>query len=282
MREMLQVIMAERPGAGLPPELSPHYRTMIEAGVSRKVAAQLVAEAAELEDADAVRDPRFFAERLRLIVQRHVKVTGGLRLREGASNLIALIGPTGVGKTTSIAKLAAHYAVREGLTVALITADTYRIAAPEQLRTYANIIGLPMRIVNEAREMAAAREAFRNYDLVLMDTAGGSPFNLKQIHELKLMLAAARPTDTYLVLSANTPLDDLREGLQNFGQANPGALIFSKLDETRRFGAMYSLLVESGLPLSYISNGQDVPDDIAVAEPGPIASLVMEEGRRRG
>lgn len=279
IREMVQVLYSEHPGAGLPAEFAPHYRTLVERGVSRKVAAALVAAVAKNSDAEIIRDGRVFVERLHFEIRRIIRVTGGIALQPGRRRIVALCGPTGVGKTTNLAKLAAHYAVRERARVGLITADTYRIAAPEQLRTYANIIGVPMRVVNDPAELAQALADFHGFDLVLLDTAGGSQFNLEQINELKGVLAAARPHETLLVLPAGGQLADTRSVVSNFKCLNPTALMFTKLDETNSYGALLSLLAESGLPLSYVSVGQSVPDDIRPATPGLIANLILE-GRR--
>ena len=281
MRDMLAVLLAEKPGAGLPPEFAPHYRRLVESGVSRTIAASLIAEVGDGLEEALLRNERVVAERLKLLLGRRLSATGGVRV--GASRtVVALVGPTGVGKTTNAAKIAAQFAVRQGKRVALITTDTYRIAAPEQLRVYANIIGLPMRVVNDAREMRDALTEFAEFDLVLMDTAGNSQFNTKQINELRLMMAAARPNEVILVASANTPLDDLRSTVANFAVLHPTSLLFSKLDETQRFGHLYTVAVESGLPLSYFSDGQDVPDDLLVVETGALAALVLEGTVHRG
>jgi flagellar biosynthesis protein FlhF len=279
IREMVQVLYAENPGAGLPTEFAPHYRTLVERGVSRKIAAALIGAVVKDADPDLLRDPRLFLERLHMEMRRIVHVTGELVLSPGKRRVVALCGPTGVGKTTNLAKLAAHYTVRARARVALITADTYRIAAPEQLRTYANIIGLPMQVVNDPREMAEALHNFRAFDLVLIDTAGGSQYNLEQINELKGLLAAAQPHETLLVLGAGAQPADLRTVVSNFKCLNPTALLFTKLDETSSYGAILSLLIESALPLAYLSVGQGVPDDIRPATPGLVANLILE-GRR--
>ena len=227
-------------------------------------------------DPAVVRDPRAFQERLKLQARKRVSVTGGIAVTPGKRRIVALVGATGVGKTTTLAKLAAQFAVRERLQVGLITTDTYRIAAPEQLRVYANIIGLPMQIVQGPGEMNAALREFSGFDLVLVDTAGGSQFNQEQVSELKRLLDAASPHETLLLLSANTQLEDLRNVVANFRCLMPSSLVFTKLDETRRYGALYSLLVEARLPLSYLSVGQNVPDDITVAQPRTVADLIME------
>ncbi len=282
MRDMLQVLMAETPGAGIPAEFAPHYRTLLDRGVGRSQAAALMAAVVRDSDLDVLRDPRVFAERLKVEIRRRVAVTGGLPLNAGACRVVAFVGPTGVGKTTSLAKLAAQYAVRERARVALVTADTYRVAAPEQLRVYANIIGLPMKVVHDARTMAAAVRGFRDHDLVLIDTAGGSQFNMKQIQELKETLAGAAPDEVVLTLAANTQLEELRAVVANFQCTGPRSILFSKLDETRRFGVVYSVAVESGLPLSHFCIGQNVPDDIVLARPAMLANLIVEGREKRG
>jgi flagellar biosynthesis protein FlhF len=282
MREMLQVLAAENPGVGWPAEFAPHYRLLTEHGVSRKVAASLLA--AVLKDADmaVLRDVRVFGERLKIEVRRRISVTGGIALTSGTRRVIALVGATGVGKTTNLAKLAAMFAVREHARVALLTSDTYRVAAPEQLRVYANIIGLPMKVVRDPKEIVQGLREFSDSDLALIDTAGSSQFNLKQMHELKGILDAAQPDEIMLVLSANTQLEELRSMVANFGSVKPSSLLFSKLDETQRCGAMLSIAAETGLPLSYISTGQNVPDDLALAHAGMVAEMILEEKDVRG
>lgn len=282
IRSMLQVLYAENPGAGLPTEFAPHYRQLIQQGVSRRIAAELSAAVLKDSDPAILRDARVFKERLQIEVRKLIRVTGGAVLQPGRCKRIALCGSTGVGKTTNLAKLAAHFAVRERARVALITADTYRVAAADQLRVYANIIGLPVRVANDTREALAALEEFRDYDLVLIDTAGGSQFNLEQITELKAMLTGIQPDEVYLVLGAATPLEDLRSAIGNFRCLNPSALFFTKLDETRQYGAMFSAALEAELPFAYFSTGQNVPEDLQAATPGAVAGLLVEGKPGRG
>lgn len=282
MRQMLQVLMAETPGAGMAPEFVPFYRNLLERGVSRHLAAALMADVSRDSDVSVLRDPRVFAERLKVEIRKRLPVTGGIGLTAGVCRVVACAGPTGVGKTTNLAKLAAHYAVRERARVALVTADTYRIGATEQLKVYANIIGLPMTVVEDPKAMAAAIRAYRDCDLVLIDTAGGSQFNMRHISELKEILGAAQPDDVMLVLGANTQLEELRNIVTNFKCLGPTSLFFTKLDETRRFGVMFSLIAEAGLPLGYLGTGQNVPDDIALARPAALANLIVEGKEKRG
>lgn len=282
IREMMEVLYAESPGAGLPAEFAPHYRALIERGVSRKVAAVLIGAVVKNCDMAIMRERRVFAERLHMEIRKIVHGTGGLAVQAGECRVVALCGATGVGKTTNLAKLAAYFSVRERARVALITSDTYRVAAAEQLRVYANIIGLPMKIVHNEADMDAALRAFRDYDLLLIDTAGGSQFNLEQINELKGCLRAAQPHETILVMSASTPLDDMRNIVANFRCCDPTSVLFTKVDETRQYGAMLSVMAETGLPMSYLSTGQNVPDDICLASPAIMANLILEGKLKRG
>jgi flagellar biosynthesis protein FlhF len=279
---MMEVLYAESPGAGLPSEFAPHYRALIERGVSRKVAAVLIGAVVKNCDLAIMRDKRVFAERLHTEIRKIVHGTGGLAVQAGECRVVAVCGATGVGKTTNLAKLAAYFSVRERARVALITSDTYRVAAAEQLRVYANIIGIPMKIAHAESDMEEALREYAGYDLVLIDTAGGSQFNLEQINELKGGLRAARPHETILVMSACTPLADMRNIVANFNCCNPTSVLFTKLDETRQYGAMLSVLAESGLPMSYLSTGQNVPDDICLASPAIMANLILEGRIKRG
>jgi flagellar biosynthesis protein FlhF len=279
MRESLDVLVAETPGAGLPPHLAPYYRDLVARGVTRKLATALLKR---VEHEPPPHDARRVAEALKREIRRLVRGTGGIDLEPGARRVVALTGTTGVGKTTNLAKLAAHYALRRRARVALVTTDTYRIAAPQQLKVYADIIGLPMRVANDPDDMLSALRAFLDYDLVLIDTPGGSQFNVRYLKETQAILRAARPDETLLTLSSGAQLEDLRLTVENFRNLRPTALMFTKLDETRKFGAMLSAIVEADLPVAYFSIGQDVPADIRLAQPAGVASLVVEGKGRRG
>jgi flagellar biosynthesis protein FlhF len=186
-----------------------------------------------------------------------------------------LIGPTGVGKTTTIAKLAANFRLRDQHHVGLITVDTYRVAAVEQLRTYADIIDLPMEVVSTPREMRQAVERLAHLDLILLDTAGRSPRDNVQIQELKSLLAEAQPDETHLVLSSVTSTRALTKTAERFADVGADALVLTKLDEATGLGNLLPLLRSCRLPLSYVTNGQNVPDDIDQADCRKLAREVL-------
>lgn len=276
LREMVQALWLEHPASDVPPGAVRWYQTLVQTGMTRRTAAALIRMAAERVDNRLVQDPRIFAERLRMVARKLIRITGGIRPTPGKRHIVALCGTTGVGKTTTAAKLAAQFALQERLRVALLTLDTYRIAAAEQLRVYADIIGVPLKVATSPDEAAAILDGFVDRDLILVDTAGSSQFNLEQLRDLQALLAAVRPDETILVMAANTPVEDLRVVAARFSALSPTSVTFTKLDETRRYGGMLDFLLESGLPLAYCCTGQNVPDDIETAAPGLVAGLITE------
>jgi flagellar biosynthesis protein FlhF len=190
--------------------------------------------------------------------------------------VIALIGPTGVGKTTTLAKLAARYArAHSARDVALITTDVYRIGAREQLYTYGRLLGMP---VVEAADEAALGEALirlKDYKLVLIDTAGLSQRDSTLVNQLS-WLAKYPQIASYLVMPANAQTRDLDEVIHRFGVARPKGAILTKLDETGRLGSALSLTIRRKLPIAYVTDGQRVPEDLHRAEPSRLALRVSE------
>ncbi|MEE8385196.1 MAG: AAA family ATPase, partial [Dehalococcoidia bacterium] len=189
--------------------------------------------------------------------------------------VVAMVGPTGVGKTTTIAKLAANMKLREGQSVGLITIDTYRIAAVEQLKTYAEILQVKLVAVTTPQEMQPAISKMADLDLILIDTAGRSHKDEMRIAELGRFLAAARPDQVHLVLSSTSTERAVREAITNFSVLRPQHLIFTKLDEAVGFGVILNVLRSADLRLSYLTNGQSVPADIEPATPRRVAQLVL-------
>lgn len=258
----------------LPETLFKVYTDLIESDVEERVAQELLqhlraCETVDMHDALALR-----AELLRK-VESDIEVTGPLQVSSGAGKVVALVGPTGVGKTTTIAKLAANFRLREHKSVGLITVDTYRIAAVEQLRTYADIIDLPMEVVSTPREMREAVARMQSLDLILMDTAGRSPRDQVRIQELKSILSEANPAEVYVVLSAVSGAKSLTTTAEKFASAGTTGIVVTKLDEATALGNLLSVRRVSNLPISYVTDGQNVPDDIQVANPRKVAELIL-------
>lgn len=190
---------------------------------------------------------------------------------------VHLVGPTGVGKTTTIAKLAANCLLKDGKTVALITTDTYRIAAIEQLKTYAKILDIPLEIAYTMEDYQKARLKFQSYDIVLVDTAGRNFRDEKYIAELGKVVDLEHDIETYLVLSLTTKAKDLDEIFQQFHNVPLKKLIFTKQDETTTYGSMLNLAFKYKIGIAYLTNGQDVPDNIEEATNRLIAQMVVGE-----
>ncbi len=198
-----------------------------------------------------------------------------IKLNEQGSKIVALIGATGVGKTTTVAKIAAKFVLEKGISAALITADTYRISAVEQLKTYSDIIGLPLEIVYSPTELKAAIEKHQDKQLILIDTAGRSQHNEFQINELKDLLAVDPAIEKHLVLSTTTKYRDAADIVQKFSVCSPDCVLFTKTDETSSLGIILNVAYKYDMHVSYLTNGQSVPDDIVPAEPQLIAELLL-------
>ena len=204
-----------------------------------------------------------------------IKTGDGIGLKDGRPKIVALIGTTGVGKTTTIAKIAAKYVLERGVSVALVTADTYRISAVDQLRTYSDIIGLPLEIVYSPEELKPALRKHRDKKLILIDTAGRSQNNEYQMDELKDFLAVEPSIEKHLVLSATTKERDAEAILERFSVCRPDRILMTKTDETESIGFIVNLLFDRRLAMSYLTTGQSVPDDIEPAKPEALARLML-------
>ncbi|OKY74586.1 MAG: flagellar biosynthesis protein FlhF [Desulfobulbaceae bacterium DB1] len=179
--------------------------------------------------------------------------------------ILALTGPTGVGKTTTSAKIAAWYKIREKRRVALISMDCYRIGATDQMRTYARIMQLPCEIVLRRRDLLRSVERHRDCDLIIIDTAGKSPYDAKHISELADWFAPLDQVDLQLVLSAPTKKEDLEQIITAYSPLAPAGLILTKLDETRAYAALCQQIAGAEIPISFLTTGQKVPEDFFVA-----------------
>ncbi|MCA9176044.1 MAG: flagellar biosynthesis protein FlhF [Planctomycetales bacterium] len=248
------------------------FTDLIDAELSEDVARELIHRVCEGRPHD---DETLLKARICRLIEEEIQIGGAIKITPGKCRVVALLGPTGVGKTTTIAKLAANFHLRERVRVGLITVDTYRIAAVEQLRTYADIIDLPMEVVATPREMRQAVDHYSDLDLVLLDTAGRSPRDEVRIQELKSMLAEARVDEAHLVLSSVASAASLQRTAERFVEAGATSLLLTKLDEATGFGALLPLLRGCNLPLSYLTNGQNVPDDIEAAEKSKVARLIV-------
>ncbi len=189
--------------------------------------------------------------------------------------VMTLVGPTGVGKTTTLAKIAAHTSLVRKKRVGLISTDTYRVGAVEQLRHYADLIGVPMEVASTASEFAYAVSRFKNYDLILVDTAGRNPGDESQVPSL-IELFGDISVEVHLALSVSTRRYEVADILERFKPLNPEAVVLTKCDEASVFGAVLNAVLGGGLPISYVTMGQRVPEDIARPRPAMLAQKLVD------
>lgn len=278
LQEMIEQLCRQQhasSGHDLPEELFRVFTDLIECDVDEDVARELVDRLRRETPRRELGEPMLVAARIARILEADIPTAGPIRASADRRRIVALVGPTGVGKTTTIAKLAANFRLKDKHRVGLITVDTYRIAAVEQLRTYADIIDLPMHVVSTPREMREAIRRMDDLDLVLMDTAGRSPRDEVRIRELRTFLDEAAADEVHLVLSGVAGSRALVQTAERFAAAKPTALILTKLDEATSLGNVLPLLRSGGLPLSYVTNGQNVPDDIETAHSGRLAGMIL-------
>lgn len=260
--------------AHIDPELRTLHTRLLGGGVNEEAASALLhrvtalAPMAKIGLSEAHR-------RVKDLMQVDLSTVETIRSMGSGRRVVALVGPTGVGKTTTLAKLAAHYVLGRRQNVALITADTYRVAAVEQLRTYADILGAPLEVVYDAKELEAAVERQRHRELILVDTAGRSPRNVEQMQELVHDLKVLKADEIYLVLSMTSSPGDAERILESYLPTGVQRVIFTKWDEANTPGMVYNIAYKYKIPLSYITCGQNVPDDIEIADPDKITRAIL-------
>lgn len=258
----------------LPDSLQAVFSTLLEHDVDEQLAADIIQRVYAHLGPDAVEDQGAVEQRVLDAMAGLVRTAGAPRMRRKRTRVVALVGPTGVGKTTTVAKLAAIHKLVDHLDVGLVSADTYKIGAIEQLRTFASIADIPMEVAYRPAEVGLALKKFRGKDLILLDTVGRSQRSKKELSELAKFLAAADPEETHLVISASTAARTAHDIIDHFRLLKPNRILFSKLDEAVTLGPLLSILQRHQLPLSFVTTGQTVPDDILKADGRTLVSLI--------
>ena len=245
---------------------------------------ELLAEAllrSAVEDLRTADNESLIREYIEKRVERFLRVTGPLKLEAGKPKVLAVVGPTGVGKTTTVAKLAAHYAGLERKNVAIITVDVYRVAAVEQMRVYARLLKVPIEVVLTPTDLRSTIAAHQDKDLILIDSGGRSPYNWMEVMELTSFLKEIGEADIHLALSAATRCKENLAAIDRFSSMKVHALLFTKLDETRDYGSLLTLTVKSKRPVSYLTTGQNIPEHIEPASPAKLARLILHSEAER-
>ena len=250
------------------------YQDLLHCGVDAWLAQKLLFLACESLTTAQRRSRQAL---LRAVAQAAMAIVPGPSTQNGmpGKKVVAFIGPAGVGKTTSIAKLAAHLALKKKKKVVLMTLDGYRIGAVEQLRTYAGLMGVPFRFVDRMSDLARTVEENNQRDYILIDTAGRGPRDLNAMNDLAAFLKQSANIERHLVLSATTKPSDLRRIMDHFEICGPDHLLFTKLDETSTPGPILNELVRTQKSFSYYSDGQRVPEDLHAVSRDRIIDIVL-------
>jgi flagellar biosynthesis protein FlhF len=239
------------------------YEKLVDSEVNADIAHRIIKEicSSDIMLSDSQAEKKFvsaFAE--------FFPVAGPLKLKKGGPVIVAFVGPTGSGKTTTLAKLAAHCCINKQKKVSIITADTYRIAAIEQIKMFADIVKVNLQVIFSPDEISDALKVCSGDEIVFVDTAGRSQRNTEHMDDLTKFIETLHPDEVHLVLSATTKDSDLTDIIQRYKSVHVNRLLFTKLDETARIGNIFNVVNESRIPCSYFTFGQSVPDDIELAQ----------------
>ncbi len=277
IRKMIQEIQSAgrfRHWPDLPPEFQKAYEKLQSLNIHEDIARALIHRWRD-NYPDYKKGDRVDITKLEHYIEDMLVPAGKIVFNKEKPTVVMLIGPTGVGKTTSIAKLAATHKIREEKSVALITVDTYRIAAVEQLRTYADLIGVPIKVVSSSNDLKGAIDSFSDKDLILIDSAGRSPRNKEKMDELNAFVKVAKVDELHLVLSTSVNNDVIQDTMNRFKDFPITKLMLTKLDEAVHFGMILSIISKTQKPIGYITTGQEVPDDIEVATGKRLSRLIL-------
>ncbi|MBN1129530.1 MAG: 50S ribosome-binding GTPase, partial [Chitinispirillaceae bacterium] len=249
------------------------YKRLIDSEVKPVIAAHLIENlACDTADFSTARAE----EKITALLKSHFPSAGPIQCKKNGPKVVAFVGPTGAGKTTTIAKLVAHCRLGKKRNVSIITADTYRIAAIEQIKAFADIVNVPLRTLFSPQEATAALAACVNDDLVFVDTAGRGHRDGAHLQELKETLDALRPDEIHCVVSATTKDSDLLSTLARYRAIGADRVLFTKLDETAHVGNVFNTISETSMPASFFTFGQGVPDDIELAQPARFVKRLWE------
>ncbi len=274
----LSLLLQDNGYPDMSPQFLENFIQLIGVGVNKKYALKIVRNVEEKISGPAKKSKGFVK---REILKELEKFIAGLdcegRSQKKSKRIRVLVGPTGVGKTTSIAKLSAIDKIYKKRKVGLISMDTYRIAAIEQLKTYANITKLPLEVVYSPSDMARALYNLSDYDVIYLDTPGRSPKNSEAIKDISRYLRECPDPEVHLVISMNGKEQDMRKIVDSFSILPVSRILFTKLDETDRAGALLGVLDRAKKPVSYLTTGQNVPDDIIKPGKSTIAGMLLGE-----
>ncbi len=260
-----------------PPELfEKYYNLLLENDVDEKLTQKMM-NIVQRQFSFSLENEKAIQNAIKVLIKEYLGTASTLEENMKKQSKIIFVGPTGVGKTTTLAKLAAKASVGMGKSVGLITADTYRIAAVEQLKTYSEILNIPIKVIYEPKEVVEAIEIYKDKDIILIDTAGRNHKVEEQLQEVKELIGYVEEPDVFLVVSALTAYKDIVSITRSYQFLDRYKLLFTKLDEATTLGNILNMRTLTGKPLSYFTTGQSVPDDIEIADAEKIANIIVGE-----
>lgn len=280
MSEMIKSLVASASIVSKPIDLAEgeyaaHYKQLMKNEVQEDIARMLIERAKEL----SLNGQAGFDACLEKLILQILGKPQPITVTSEKRKVVLFIGPTGVGKTTTLAKMASILALKQKRQVGLITADTYRIAAADQLRIYSDILGIPLMVIYSPKEIKGALNVYADKDVVLIDTAGKSLNDKAQQKEIEELIALSEVDEIYIAIASNTSYSGYMNVINNYKFIPDYKFIFTKMDEAAAYGIILNCCCMSGKPLSYMTTGQNVPDDIEVVSPEKIINMLM--GRQK-
>lgn len=259
----------------IPKILQQKTKDMLNNDVHPSLANSIVEDVFQNLSGEELLENDLVEEKLLLKIKKFLTVSGPIRFNKKKPTVVVLLGPTGVGKTTTIAKMAAHYKYKYAKKVALISLDSFRIAAIDQLRSFSEIASIHFESAYTTEDLIDRMKELRKYELILLDTAGINPKSMKQMVQLKDFIRVSKADEIHLMLSIKTKEKDLRDIIKSYSVFPFEHLIFSKFDETSTYGSILNLSTEFDKKISYITNGQNIPDDFELADRNELAKIIL-------
>ena len=259
----------------IPKNLQEILKLLNKNGVNLTLANNMIEEIFTSLSGEELMDEEMILKKLNNKIKHFLNITGPIKFNQNQTTVVLLMGPTGSGKTTTIAKLAALYKYTYSRKVALVSADSYRIAAMEQLKAFAEIAKIPFVAVYNNNDLTEKINTLRKYELILIDTTGLNAKNMKQMVSLKETIRIAKADEIHLTLSMTTKYSDLSDNIKNFNMIPYDGIILTKMDETEGMGDILNIAADFEKPYSYITFGQDIPEDINLANRNELAQIIL-------
>ena len=267
---------------GLPVHLSTLLKRMDDSGIERKISKRLIRQLLHELNGSELSDPSVIKDRASSLLIAGFGQVNPIQLKGAKPRIVAFAGPTGSGKTTTIAKLVTEFSLTMGMKVAVLTIDTKRVDAVGQLKAYCRIINIPLFIAYSPDDIPGIMPGIMESDITLVDTPGSGPLDRAQMLEMVEFLQKLVPQEVHLTVSITTSFSEMNRIHNNFGILKPNRILFTKLDETDSYGPMLSFALVSRKPLSYVTFGQNVPGDFAVTSPQTIVETILDMKKAGG